>query len=494
MSSGLQSDTGSLRYGKLCLEVLLHDRYNSFSFNGQTVWASLLTEFSVTNLAVSTALATFGAVYEAIILQRTRSSLSLASIQYCKALSALHRDVALQSHGPIPSFLASLVLAAAHALQRHYTDSLTHLKGAYTVLTNAIMPPIQDSWEPSPSSSNSSISVEMNTYQTELYSFAQAIDLHTASYVLSRPPEFSSSFDSATLNRSWDLDFLGIASQVLQQLLHRCYHVANAVSHYKYRPRSHLHPELALEQGRCIAYLSQWLAKCDSGFSDRALSWIQPSSRQTFLVNRVQCLSTLIHLSSVSCAYETNYDTYATYFEQIIRNAEEVLGSSSTASPSPVSSFRVQPGLAQALFFTSLEFRDGVLRRRAIDLLSQLGIEGPWNPDVLCSVARRAVEIEESNALSALSVEEGTCGSELPLDSPVDFDVAIKVLIPEKCRLHGCGVDSEAGDLEANKAGTVNFSLCVDVEDMVRSEDHENHRHWIIWTEPIALSPPRFAP
>ncbi|KAK5045150.1 hypothetical protein LTR84_009483 [Exophiala bonariae] len=478
MSSELQRDAGSLRYSKLCLEVLLHNKYNTFSFNGQSTFASFLTQFSSTNVAVSTALATFGAIYEAIILQRTQSGLSLTSIQYCKALAALHKDVALQSHGPIPSFLASLVLAAAHALQRHYTDSLTHLHGAFTVLTNSITPRIQDSSETSPASSNSSISMVMNTYQSELYSFAQSIDLHTATYVLHRPPELPSFFDAATLNQSWDPTFLETACHVLQQLLHRCYHVANAVSHYKYLPRSRFPADLMLEQGRCIAYLSQWLAKCDDGFRDRPLSWTQSSCRQTYLVHRVQCLSTLIHLSSVSSPYEMNYDIYTTYFEQIIRNADEVLGSSSFgSSQSSTSSFRVQPGLAQALFFTSLEFRDGVQRRRAIELLSKLGMEGPWNPDILCRIARRAVEIEESNALSASSMEEYV-------------HAPLKVEIPEKFRLHGCGIDSEAGDLEANKNGTVNFSLCVDVDYMVNSEDHENHRHWIIWAEPIALSLP----
>lgn len=487
-SFGVQSDAGSLRYSRLCLEVLLHDRYNPSSVSGQSTWASLLTQFSLINVAVSTALATFGAVYEAVILQRTRSNLSLASIQYSKALSALHKDVALQDHGPIPSFLASVILAVAQVVLRHYTNSLTHLNGAFTVLTSTISPQIQNSAKTNHVSSSGTASRELNTYQVELYSFAQSLDLQTASYVLSRPPELPSSFNPEALNQCWDQNFLERASQVLQQLLHHCYHFANSASYYKYLPRSQFPAELALEQGRCIAYLSQWLAKCDDELQGWPARWMQSNSRQTYLIQRVQCLIALVYLSAISSPYESTYDTYSTFFQQIIRNADEVLGGHDfiSAPPSPLSAFRIQPGLAQALFLTSLKFRHGLQRRKAIDLLSRIGMEGPWDPDILCKVARRAVEIEESRFFSVPLAEEGRrwSGSEGSLDG--SGSGSFNVNIPEQYRLHGCAMGAEADDLDANKTVAVQFSLCIDAEYMVRSECHESHLHWIIWTESIA--------
>lgn len=488
-SFGVQSDAGSLRYSRLCLEVLLHDRYKPSSFSGQSTWADLLTQFSSINVAVRTALATFGAVYEAIILRRAQSSRSLASIQYSKALSALQKDVALQEHGPISSFLASVILAVAQVILRNYLNSLTHLNGAFTVLTSTISPQIQNSTKTNNLSSSGGPSRELNTYQVELYSFAQSLDLQTASYVLSGPPELPSSFNSETLNQCWDPNFLERASEVLQPLLHHCYHFANSASYYKYLLRSHFPAELAVEQGKCIAYLSQWLAKCDDELRGWPARWTQSESRQTYLIQRVQCLSALVYVSAISSPYESTYDTYSTFFQQIIRNADEVLGGHAFISvpPSPISGFRIQPGLAQALFLTSLKFRHGSQRRKAIDLLSRLGMEGPWDPDILCKVARRAVEIEESRSFSVPLAEKGRhcwSGSEVSMDGCGNDPSG--ATIPEQYRLHGCAMGAEADEMDANKMVSVQFSLCIDVEYMVRSGCHESHSHWIIWTESIA--------
>lgn len=458
-----------------------------FSLNKDTVWVDFLNQFSSINLAVRTALAAFGAIYEAVILQRTHASLFLASAQYSKALSALHKDVALQSDGPVPSFLASVILAAAQVLQRHYSNSLTHLKGAFTILTNTISPHMENGPKPGGiSSSTSTLTKKTTTWEGKLYSFAQSLDLQTAWYVLSRPPELPPSFDAEVLNQFSGTNFLGCASHILQPLLHRCYHFASSASHYKYLPRSNFPAELAMEQGRCIAYLSRWLAKCDDEFQARSCSLLESNARQTYLILRVQCLSTLIYLSAISSPYESTYDTYATYFQQIIRNAAEVLDNSLfSAPPSLMCHFRVQPGLAQALFLTSLKHRDNSQRRKAIELLSKVGIEGPWDPNILCKVARRAVEIEESRSLSSMMAKQDSCRSGLPLDmnssAPLTFDV------PEQYRLHGCAMVSEAGDFEANKPVSVHFSLCNNVEQMVRSENYESPQHWIIWTEPIVV-------
>jgi hypothetical protein len=486
ISFGLQNDVSSQRYSRICLEVLVHDRYSTFSLNRDAIWIDILTQFSSINLAVSTALAAFGAVYDAVVLQRTFASLYLASAQYSKALTALHKDVALQSDGPIPSFLASVILAAAQVLQRHYSNSLTHLKGAFTVLTNTISPRIENG----PKTGH--VSTKTTKWDVKLYSFAQSLDLQTAWYALDRPPELPPSFDADVLNQFSGTNFLGCASHILQSLLHQCYHFASLASHYKYLPRSNFPTELALEQGRCIAYLSQWLAKCDDEFKAWSCSFLESNARQTYLILRVQCLSTLIYLSAISSPYESTYDTYTTYFQQIIQNAAEVLGNSLSSAPqSPMCHFRVQPGLAQALFLTSAKYRNNSQRRKAIELLSKVGMEGPWDPDILCKVARRAVEIEESRSLSSMMAKQDSGRSGLSLD--MDRSAPFNVDVPEQHRLHGCAMVSEAGDFEANKPVSVHFSLCKNVEQMVRSDNHKSPQHWTIWTEPIVVGAGPFA-
>lgn len=484
ISFGIQHDASSLRYSQLCLDVFLQDRYSTFSLDGGFTWLELISQLSSTNLAVSTALATFGAAYEAVILRRTHLGLLLASTQYCKALSALQDDVALQHHGPIPSFLASVVLAAAQVLQRHYSNSLTHLQGAFTVLTKTISRRLENKQRKCDASPSRGSSKKASSYEAHLHDFAQSLDLLTASYVLHRPPVLPSSFNFEVLNQVSSGIHLESGAHHVQSLLHHCYHIANAASHYKYLPRYSFPTELAVEQGRCIAHLSQWLARCDDEFQSRTSGSIQFNNRQAYLIHRVQCLSALIYLSAISSPHELTYDTYTTYFQQIIQHAEEILTSPSSSSVSiPVRRFRVQPGLAQALFLTSTKYRNNTQRRKAIDLLAKVGMEGPWDPDIMCKVARRAVEIEESRSLSSMMLKQSLCRSGLSLD--MDYSSSVDVYIPEQHRIHGCGVDSEEGGLEANTPVSVVFSLCKNVETMVKSQNHENPEHWIKWTEPI---------
>jgi len=481
ISFGIQRDAGSLRYSQLCLDVLLRDRYSTLSLNGGTTWLELISQLSSTNLAVSTALASFGAVYEAVILRRTRSNILLASTQYSIALSALQAEIAFHYQGPIPSFLASVVLAAAQVIQRHYGNSLTHLLGAFTVLTKTISRRLENNEPPDDVSPCMGLSKQKSNCAAHLYDFAQSIDLLTASYVLGNPPVLPSSFNFEELNQVSSRMLLESGAHSLQSLLHHCYHIANAVSHYKYLPRYRMPTDLALEQGRCIAHLSEWLARCDDEFQNRNI-------RETYLINRAQCLSILIYLSAMSSPLELTYDIYATYFEQIIQHAEEVLTGPSTSSPMPLRGFRVQPGLAQALYITSVKYRNSTQRRKAIDLLSKVGMEGPWDNDLMCKVARRAVEIEESSSLSSIMSKQSRCKSEPSLDMDyMDYSSPVNVYIPEQHRVHGCGVDSEAGDLEANKPASIEFSLCRDVELMVKSENPESPGHWIKWTEPMMV-------
>ncbi|KEF63761.1 uncharacterized protein A1O9_01739 [Exophiala aquamarina CBS 119918] len=486
MSFGVQHEVASLRYSQLCLEVIYQDRYSTFSLNGDFIWLGLISQLSSTNLAVSTALATFGAVYEAVFFRRTHSSLSLASVQYSKALSALQEDVASQYHGPIPSFLASVLLAASQVLQRRYNNSLTHLKGAFTVLTKTMSRRVQNNRSKCDASPSRNSSRGTSSCEARLSDFAQSLDLLTASFVLHRPPELPSSFDFEVSNQNSSKTHLESGSHPLQSLLHHCYHIANAASPYKYLARYSFPTELAMEQGRCIAHLSQWLTRCNDALQSRASDSMQLNVRQTYLLLQVQCLSTLIYLSVISSPYESTYDTYTTYFQQIIQNAEEIITSPSSSSPSmPVCRFRVQPGLAQALFITSTKYRNSTQRRKAIDLLSKVGMEGPWDPDIMCKVARRAVEIEESRSLSSMMLKQSQCGPGLFRD--LDCSSCVDIDIPEQCRLHGCGVDPGEGSLETNNPASVHFSLCKNVENMVRSQNHESTEHWIIWTEPMVV-------
>lgn len=446
--------------------------------NGDSVCLDLLPQFSLLNDAVARAVATFGAVYEAVFIARSQYGLMSASAQYTKALASLYDDLAAKRDGPVPGFLASIILAASQVLVQHHSDSLAHVKGAFTVLTHFI----------SPSATTRAGSQGMEglrlskTIEDRLYIFAQSLDVQIAWYVLHRAPELPASFNPDILNEPSCTNHPQNASVSLQALIHHCYHVANQASPFKYQATSKHPAQLVDQQRRCIAYLSQWLIRCDVDSQKWANESPQDQSHNVYLILRVQCLSTLIYLSTILSPYEGVYDTYSVYFEQIVDGASQIFQSPCTKlSTQPHCPFRIQPGLGQALFLTSLKHRNPIQRRTAISLLSQTGVEGPWNSAILCQVARRAVEIEESGSFPgsdmAISAHHHSAENRPPNSK-----------IPEHHRLNGCGMNSEAGNMEANKPVMVDFSLCNDVEAMVQSSDFEDPKHWKLWRESLEIN------
>ena len=211
-----------------------------------------------------------------------------------------------------------------------------------------------------------------------------------------------------------------------------------------------------MEQGRHIATLTDWLATYDQGSQD---------SVPELPVLRAQCLSTLIYVSTILCPYEITYDLYTTHFRYIIEIAEKIVHERNTESPPILQHFKIQPGLIQPVYLTAMKCRDPQVRRRAVRLLSRLGVEGPWDARVMTRVALRAIEIEE-----------------------MDEQKQQQLPIPEIDRLHGCGIDSLA---PAGKTFPVfiqaYFSLCTGVEQMLQSSDYEDSEHWTLWSEDLEV-------
>ena len=463
---GLNKDTQSSWHLRLGSQVLLRDLYGTLMLNGDSICLDVLPQFALLNDAVARAVATFGAVYDAVFILRSQRGLLSASAHYTKALASLYDDLAARKDGPVPAFLASIILAASQVLVQHYTDSLAHIKGAFTVLNNFISPSGTTG-----ASSRGIASLPLSkTIEDRLYIFAQSLDVLIACYVLHRAPQLPASFNPDILNEPSCTNHPQNASVSLQTLIHHCYHVANQASPFKYQSTSKHPAQVVDQQRRCIAYLNQWLIKSDLDSKKWAKESTHNQSRNLYLLLRVQCLSTLIYLSTILSPYETAYDAYSVYFEQIIDCASQIFQSIATKlSTQSHCPFRLQPGLGQALFLTSLKHRNPSQRRTAILLLSKTGIEGPWNSAILCQVARRAVEIEESGSV--------------PAHHHFTEDRSTNSKIPERHRLNGCGMHSEAGNMEANKPVMVDFSLCNDMEAMIQSSDFEDPRHWTLWRE-----------
>jgi hypothetical protein len=491
LSISLKTDPVQSRFAELGFEILAQQACQDAIGIGANVWACMLPQLSSVNPAVNAAIASLGATYEAVVLRPVHSiglGEFLATMQYHKALELLRLDVFLQSHGPNPSFLASILLAVVEVLSHHFTNALMHLHGAFTIMTESIQRSAH-SWSVLPRSSardEAEHSATVDDSQT-LYLMAQALDVQTASYALSRQPQLPSSLFAS--NRSAlvmlsDSFSPSEAQSELIPLLHACYHYTSLASKYKYLPRSDIPSHVVLDQGRYIALLSQWVSKLDRRTSsttehDISREQFAPSISPIFplLVQRIQCISAIIYLSNILNYKERSYDALTYYFGQIVTDAAILLENQSPGGclTSPENRFRLISPTCQPLYLTAMKCRQGAIRRRAIHLLGLTGREGPWHGAICQKVAQRAMEIEEDQMLDkeALLLEEGN-------------DV---ISVREDLRLHGSGIEFDGARLSGKGFIEAHFSRCVDAELMITRTDvsWESKENWEIWTERITI-------
>ena len=341
-SSGLSSFCYSsleANQSRLGLEILIQQRREQTEWDEQPLWVRLVAQSLPANEAISRAVISLGASFEAHISPSFSVPRYQASVQNQQAIKALRKELASPSQGLVPVFLACIVLAAAEVLERHPANALIHLRGAFQALTLAGVNKFGD-----------------------MHSFAQSLDLQAAWYVLSDPPRLPPSvepWEGVQLNS----DAATIEASTIS-LLHNCYHFTSRAGKFKYRLRGDQPAALILEQNRYIAALTGWLATYNEMSTGSKRSLVKCS------VLRAQCLSTLIYVSTILCPHEITYDLYSAHFQKIVQLSEGIVALSGNAQSSPLQHFKIQPDLFQALYLTAMKCRDSQLRRRAVQLFS----------------------------------------------------------------------------------------------------------------------------
>jgi hypothetical protein len=454
--------------------VLAHNKYGEGLNPSRSLLESLLPQLSHAIPSVNSAAAALGAVYECRVLSNSvgRSQLAVG-LQYSFALRALQRDVESQPHGSVPLLLACVLLSSAELLQRHYSNAMTHLRGAFEILSN------RPKTIPRPAASNVRLPNHFPRSSENDGNFLpkdgvallfQALDTHRPSYVLGRPPCLPACLPDIVHRRPLESRGLRDLSMQLVPIIHSCYHFIGKAAEYKYLPRNSLPPEILVEEGRCIATLSLWLQALDRNVLSPRADARHKSSLGTCrhaMMLRTQCLIMIICTSTITSPLETTFDMYASHFQQIVENSAEALGNE-REHLTGVGQFSGGPGVTQPLFFTALWYRHAVWRRKAINLLRDAGREGPWDGQLLAAIATRAVEIEET-ALASTSLDQ-----------------IVPTRLPEGGRLHGCVMDVEARDSRPTNVVRVTFSLCPNMEEMLSAKaPWLDKRNWSIWDEDV---------
>jgi hypothetical protein len=456
--------------------VLGHNKYEEGLNPSRSLLESLLPQLSHAIPSVNSAAAALGAVYECRVLSNSvgRSQFAV-ELQYSFALRALQRDVESQPHGSVPLLLACILLSSAELLQRHYSNAMMHLRGAFEILLNR--PKII------PRAAASNVSSENHfPFSSEHHGkvlpkdgvalLFQALDTHRPAYVLGRPPYLPTCLPDIVHWRPPESRDLKDLSMQLVQIIHSCYHFIGKAAEYKYLPRNSLPPEILVEQGRCIATLSLWLQTLDRNVLSARADALHKSSFGTcrhVMMLRAQCFIMIICTSTITSPLQTTFDVYASQFQQIVENSAEALGNEREYLTG-VGQFSGGPGVTQPLFFTALWYRHAAWRRKAIKLLREAGREGPWDGQLLAAVATRAVEIEET-ALASTSLDE-----------------IVPICLVEGDRLHGCVMDVEARDGRPTNVVRVTYSLCHNMEEMLSAKaPWQDKRNWSTWDEDISF-------
>jgi hypothetical protein len=453
MAPGEMDDHEAANLSSLCFETLRHgfctERHD------ESTWLQLIVQHFVTNAAVRAGMVLFGAVVQSISASFSCISDHLILHRRQAALLAVQRELrTMSTAGGAQIFIASVLLAASEALYGDLAGGALHLRGAFQAIDGSLTAS-STTWHESTPSSISSTAPSAASECEDLHALALTMDLHTAWFRLSQPPELHPTFCPDAV-RIMGCHTPGDRTTILQ-LLHSCYHFASRASQYKYRSAVNTPATLVEEQCRYLTALRSVLESLGPNLvrhSDRG------GCIKKNLVLRAQCLSTLIYLSTILTPYEVAYDSYAIEFADIVQTCELLPRLAVNKVPSrPAFEYSLEPGIFQPCYLTAMKCRSQSIRQRAIKLLSRLGSEGPWKSSQSTAVARRALQLEQIEA-------DG--------------------FVLEGNRIHGCSTfSSYQNDGTVSMSFRTEFAFCNDVGRMVLDGDSEHPRHWTVVSEEL---------
>lgn len=383
------------------------------------------------------------------------SSLATA---YAHILKDVKQSIQTRREGNLALVVACSLIAASDTILRRHDHALLHLEGALALFQHdgqgRHIPP-------------------------EVQAFLHSLDLLASTLALARPLTLPMlSLDDVDLYFS-DIQHAEIS---VMNLLQACYNFTANAGRFKYTPRAEIPSQVELDQGNIISKLILCLRSLDSiapkpSKDDTAISNGDTCGHASFL--KAQCLSTLIYASVILNPHETAYDKYNTLFQQTVDNVEialRTIHAAIEASVHHLPRFSPSPGLNSALCLTAHKCRDGSIRRKAITLMYETGIEGPWDGSVEARIASRMVDIEEH-------------GLDRIHDSKNESNEHASS-VPEKARISGIAIVHEATECNASglRTATVRFCQCVDVEVMMTGDvPFHDSCHWKYWTEEILV-------
>ncbi|KEF56422.1 uncharacterized protein A1O9_08003 [Exophiala aquamarina CBS 119918] len=378
---------------QLTLSLFSHDPYQLHSKASAEFSFVLLPQLAATRPYVNAAAGTLGAAYDKCVLHQThRQDHQLITRLYLNALRQVRDELQRPQPEVVPLLVTAMLLAAAESIQHKQKDAVRHLLGAFSMidLQNEVSLKTWPSTSVGPLTCNTIVE-GLNPIQDVFYT----LDYHISMFAWGRKPRFPRLPVTNQMLYPASMEDLVTGRPVLQQW---CVHFIAKALEPEWEERIDFPAALIAQQVYLVAWLKRWLRTYTLLFDNQSS---QPFHAQTprFRILKAQTLIMYIAVSNVKPPTQVTYDTYAPEFEEIIRCAEAVLSPNAPASQAATSrsllAYSPVPGIIHPLCFTARKYRDSVSRRRAIHLLRQAGIEGPFQGDFEARVAARLVEIEE---------------------------------------------------------------------------------------------------
>ncbi|RDW92217.1 hypothetical protein BP5796_01611 [Coleophoma crateriformis] len=140
---------------------------------------------------------------------------------------------------------------------------------------------------------------------------------------------------------------------------------------------------------------------------------------------RLHAIATKIVVAGASFTYETSYDVFLPEFREMIALANIIVDSEGLESRKQnpgLCGFMLDLGILAPLFLLCLRCRDGVVRRRGIEILSSWHDESFWTPTLIANMCPFIMEVEEAGMVdghipeSARAVITAVCEGPTPDD------------------------------------------------------------------------------
>jgi len=512
LADGIPQSEDQNRLAQLGVALLSSDAYVCFGTSG-SIFERLLPHLNHCIPSVNAAAVVLGSIYQLQASsdhtagQDHRGNAFVAS-QYLSALRILKNELQARSFGTVPLVLCCLLLAVAEVLLKQENNALAHLRGAYQLLTERRRShPL--AWEPIDEDRTPETPTIPEEDNLEL--LFRGLDIQTAAYAVGFQPELPS-VPVPTVNLN--IVNLPNARSYLLHLLHASFTWSSSLCPVRYLPHA-VDAATLVEQGRHISNLSCWLDNFNRSVmpnipSDRGGGLRSGLVLAHALTLRSICVACLIWISALLEPRESFLDSFGPRFEQIIQDAEIVISQrihhhNSRDQHLPLRQgentaiFSPGPGILYPLFLTARKYRHPLGRRKAISLLRQGGMEGPWCGPREAVVATRMMQYEEAWPEKPASVPSPLSRTDLVYTElgpyPHNLHTFSPNAIPESARVL---VSLRTRDIETDQNRiVVSFRRCPNLPDALaclstRRPPYDKNGtiicedgHWEVWEEQL---------